>query len=94
LTHLKEINSSDQNGTESFIYEKVFEGDGEDISWLPLGRTRSIKLSTVEEEQSVEGLFESFLKKMQMITRFEFGDNTGFEEIISFIEKMELEGKN
>ena len=43
LVHLHEINANDQNGIESFIFEKVVESEELDISWVPIGQALSLK---------------------------------------------------
>lgn len=61
LTHVKETNSSEFNGIESYIYEKWQE---EDLSWFPIGRALDLKEEGEEEENS--GLFhiwKSFLER-------------------------------
>jgi hypothetical protein len=62
LTHIKLINQSDLNGTESYILEK-WEKD--DISWFPIGRAGALKELKEEEDAEEEILLKKFGKFLE-----------------------------
>ena len=60
MTHIKEKNSSDYNGIESYIFEKWEE---EDISWFPIGRALDLKEDESEEDH--KGLIHTWKKFLE-----------------------------
>ena len=63
LTHIKEKNSSDYNGIESYIFEKW---EQQDISWFPIGK--ALELNEVEHEEDEDktgfvSVWKKFIEK-------------------------------
>lgn len=62
LTHIKEKNSSDFNGTESYIQEKWEE---EDLSWFPIGKAGVLREDEEKEEnKGLEAKFKRFMSRI------------------------------
>lgn len=62
LTHIKEKNKSDLNGTESYVLKKW---KADDISWFPIGKAGALKESDGEDDVNIEHIFEVFLDMLE-----------------------------
>lgn len=90
VTHLNEVNQSDQNGTESYVYGKMVNQKMIDISWVPIGKSKSLKQKQNKQE-SKEEILRNFFSRIKMKIEKTTGVEISNNDIIDFIDKLNFD---
>jgi len=91
ITYVQEIEQSNQNGTESYVFDKLNEFNDIDISWIPLGRTKSLANRNIKKEElTLQTILKRSIENMKKIGKNTLGDDFEENEIFKIFEEAEM----